>query len=265
MKISRLILIMMVALLAVSLVISSAVAVNTNISEVSARKAVKTSEDSLLSPNKALYDQLKIKVLNNIIKEGWFYIREHVQYDVDAPTEKDVLPLVNSRSESWWYINAAGMVEKSISIQRTEDGQVIQVGMFSNGTAWNTTVDEIIPTEPYILVPDYGLAYHLKFPDLKSEQIDKDGKESIQFKIKYVEKQPLKMLDYSKKLLSMEYEFVFDATTGFIVSEMSTVNLEDGSRRVLMNLQIEEIRLDYEPPSDVLEYFTLKENREAQQ
>ena len=82
--------------------------------------------------------------------------------------------------------------------------------------------------------------------------------------VQQIQKQPLKMLDYSKKLLSMEYEFVFDNATGFIVSEMNIVNLEDGSRRVLMNVQIEEIRLDYEPPSDVLEYFTLKENREAQ-
>jgi len=101
MKIStRLILITTIAFVAISLVISNAVAVNTRISEVSARSAVKVGEDLFLSPNKALYDQLKIKMLNNIIKEGWFYIREHVQYDVDDLTKEEInsglVPLVNS-------------------------------------------------------------------------------------------------------------------------------------------------------------------------
>lgn len=263
MKKIKLILVAAVVLMSASFIVNNVVAVNTRISEVSARSAIKIGEYSLLYPNTVLYDQLKIKALSNMGKEGWFYIRDHVQYDVDAPTEKDVLPLVNSRSESWWYINSSGMVEKSISVERTEDGQIIQVGMFSNGTAWNTTVDEIIPTEPYIFVPDYGLAYHMKFPDLKSEKIDKDGKESIQFKITHVEKQPLKTLDYLKKLLSMEFEFVFDNATGFIVSVMQIANLEDGSRRV-SSVLIEEIRIGYEPPSNVLEYFTQKDNREAQ-
>lgn len=213
-----------------------------------------------------IYKELKEKALSSV-GEGWVYIREYQKYDVDPiPPVEGLIPLTDTITDMWYYINSSGMVERFVTIQRTMDGQIAQVGIYSNGTAWNTMVDEIIPMEPYLFEPfDYGLFYQLKKPELKSEKINKkDGERVVEFKIKNVEKEPVKLLDYSKKLLSMEYQYVFDDATGFIVSVKNIASMEDGTQRDFSNTQIEEIRFNAEPPADVLEYFEIKKNREAQ-
>ncbi len=125
------------------------------------------------SSNEENYKELEQKALSNI-KEGWFYMRDYVDYDVDTLTEEGETPLVDTTTEYWFYINASGVVEKSISIGRTLDSDVPLVGIFSNGTSWDTVVDELRPTEPYLFEAlDYGLLSHLKKLELKSEKSPK--------------------------------------------------------------------------------------------
>lgn len=224
----------------------------------------KTSEKQSSDPEK-IYKELKNKALSRV-GEGWLYMREYVDYDVDAPVEEGETPLVDTKTESWFYINISGMVEKSVSIGRATDSDIPLVGVFSDGSSWDTVVDEFRPTEPYLFEPfDFGLSSHLKKPELKSEKITKnDSKKITKFTIKYTEEEPVQLSVYSKKLLSMMYEFDFDDETGFIVGVKVRAFMDDGAQRDFYTVQIEEIRFNVEPPAEVLQYFEIKKSREMQ-
>lgn len=222
------------------------------------------SSETQISPSEIAFQELNNKVLASI-GEGWLYVRENQKHDVDPlPSVDGLIPLTDTITDMWYYINSSGMVERSVTIQRTMDGQISQVGIYSNGTAWNTMVDEIISAEPFLFEGiHYGLPYYLKNPDMKINNILKDGSELTEFTITIAEKEPVDMLDYDKALVSMEHYYVFDKFTGFLVSKKTIANLEDGTQRELDNIQIE-IKLGVEPPSDVLKYFDVKKDREGQ-
>jgi hypothetical protein len=156
-------------------------------------------------------------------------------------------------------------LERSITIERTMDGQIRQVGILSDGTAWNTVVDEIIRREPAKFEGiHYGLPYlHLKSPDMVTNENVKDGIALIEFVITITEKEPVDMLDYEQHLVAMEHHYIFDASTGFLVSKKTIVHLEDGTQRELDNIQVE-VKIGVEPPDDILKYFAIKKEREEQ-
>lgn len=247
--------------LALVLIVGLAVTVN-NVRAINTSAQVVNATQ--LSPSELAFQELNNKALANI-GEGWLYIKEYQKHDVDPITIEGVIPLVDTNTDMWYYINSSGIVEQSITIQKTMDGKIAQVGIYSNGTSWNTTVDEIVPMEPFLFDGiHYGLPYyHLKSPDLKISNNFQGKSELMEFTITVAEKEPIKMLDYSEVLVSLEHYYAFDVSTGFLVSKKTIALLQDGTQRELDNIQIE-IKPGVNPPADVLKYFEIKKNREEQ-
>lgn len=224
----------------------------------------KNSNETQISSSELAFQELNNKALASI-NEGWVFVSEYQKHDVDPlPPVEGLIPLTDTNTDIWYYINSSGMVDRFVTIQKTMDGQIVQVGVFSDGTAWNTMVNEIVPMEPFSFERnDYGLSRYLKTPDIKINNVVKDGAESTEFMVAITEKVPVDMLDYEKALTSTEYYYVFDVSTGFLVNQKTIVVLEDGTKRELDNIQIE-IKIGAEPPADALKYFDLKKDREAQ-
>ncbi len=214
-----------------------------------------------------VFQELKNKAQAKI-GEGWLYRRSLEKFDVDPPQEEGVIPLVDTTSDYWCYVNASGYVERFVNIVRTIDGKIQQVGIYSDGTAWNTMVDEIVVMEPFRAEPaDYGLPYGFRSPDFKSQKsVLENGLDVVLFTFTKKEEKPYKALDYSASapIVSMESSYVFDAVSGFFISKTDIVRMEDGMQRVFLHLEVEEIKFGAEPPSDVLAYFELKKQREEQ-
>lgn len=202
------------------------------------------------------------------IGEGWLYMRVSEKFDTDPPKEEGGVQLVDTTGDYWYYINATGFVERFVTITRTMDGEIQQVGIYSDGTTWNTMVDEIEKMEPFFFEnPHYGLPYGFKSPDFKRNDITlEDGSRAIEFTYSLKEEEPFYAFDYSAsaRVESMSYEYIFSSDTGLFVSEKVIVQLEDGTQRVFLYLQMEKVEFNAEPPSEVLKYFDLKKTREEQ-
>lgn len=168
--------------------------------------------------------------------EGWLYMRDAQKFDVDPPQVEGAIPLVDATTEYWYYIDSSGYVERFVTITRTMDGAIQQVGMYSDGTAWNTMVDEIVSMESFRAEPfDYGLPYGFRSPDFQSQRIVlENGLEALLFTFTKKAEKPYQAFDYpaSALVVSMESSYVFDAVSGFFVSKTDTVKMEDGTQRV---------------------------------
>lgn len=254
-----------VLLIGLAITISNARATASGGQTATERVLKNNSIEAQVSTPELVFQELNSKALTSV-KGGWLYVNEYMTHDVDPlPAIEGLIPLVDTNTDMWYYINSSGVVEKFVTIERTMDGQIAQVGIYSNGTAWNTMVDEIISVETLLFEEIlYGLPYsHLISPDLAISYILKDGLSSTEFTITVVEKEPVDMLDYDKALVSMEHRYIFDTVTGFLVGKKTIAHLEDGTQRESDNIQVV-VKLGIEPPPDVLEYFEIKKDREEQ-
>ncbi|WKZ43139.1 MAG: hypothetical protein QY302_13640 [Anaerolineales bacterium] len=215
------------------------------------------------------FEQLNQKILI-AVRSGWLHGREHRVYDVDS-SNFGVLPNgqeipLEQITDFWFYVNDNGFIERSITITHTKDGQVVQVGVNSNGTSWNTAINEIVPHELFLWGYgfDYGLHYYLDSPTLQySLSLDQNGRPSIAFVISVQEEKPAPVQEYSSSILAMDHYYYFDAETGFLTRTYSIAHLEDGSQRYFEDIQVE-FFIGTTPPPDVLAYFEQKHIRESE-
>lgn len=221
--------------------------------------------ETQISPPEKIFQELNNKALASV-RGGWLYVKEYLTHDVDPlPDIEGLIPLQDTVTEIWYYINSNGMVEKFVTIEKTMDGEITQIGVFSDGTVWNSSVDEIVSQESFLFEGlHYGLPYsQLKSPDIKVNTVVNGDLNVTEFSISIPENEPIDMLDYDKALLSMEHYYVFDSLTGFLKTKKTIVHLEDGSQRELDFIQVE-VKIGAEPPSEVLKYFDNKKDLEDQ-
>ncbi len=264
MKKTKLFLVAAVVLMAASFIVNNVVAVNTRISEVSARSATNVVDAQIFPPEK-IFQELNSNALASI-KGDWLYVKEYATHDVDPlPDIEGLIPLHDTVTEIWYYINSSGKVEEFVTIEKAMDGKITQVAVFSDGTAWNSLVNEIVPQESFVFEGlHYGLAYsQIKSPDIKVNTVVSGNLNVTEFSMLITENEPIDMLDYDKALLSMEHYYVFDNLTGFLKTKKTIAYLEDGSQRELDFIQVE-VKIGAEPPSEVLKYFDIKKDLEGQ-
>ncbi|MBI5826053.1 MAG: hypothetical protein HZB18_18675 [Chloroflexi bacterium] len=258
---------MLVLVIGFALTANRASAINSNARTAAMAESNISIEETPSSPAVQVFQELNKKGQAKI-GEGWLYMRQSDKVDVDPPKEEGVVPLIDTTMDGWYYINAKGFAERFVTITRTMDGQIQQVGIYSDGTTWNTMVDETEIMEPFFFENfNYGLPYGFKSPDFKSNNIAlEDGSEAVLFTYTLKEEDPYYAFDYSSsaRVEFMSYEYIFDSDTGFFVSLKQTVHFEDDSQRVLSYILLEEIKFIAEPPADVLKYFDLKKTREEQ-
>lgn len=202
------------------------------------------------------------------VQPGWLHIREHRFSDVDIPDfgsfgEANPIP-TESMIETWIHVDDAGMIDRLVTIQTAMDGRVVQAGVTSDGTGWNTAADEFWPREviPVFFI-DHGLSRFLDNPDLHWKQALNDRQEKmVIFELSINEPKKPQLQDYLVPLKAMAYQFTFAEETGFITSVQRIARLTDGSERIHDVIDIE-IWLNEVPPEEVLVYFTMKQEREA--
>lgn len=215
-----------------------------------------------------VYDQLNQKALT-ATRSGWLHGREHRKYDIDAPNfgvhPNGMAIPTEEETDFWFYFNDEGFIERSVTIVRNMDGQVVQAGIYSNGTSWNTATNEIRSDEmfPWGYGFDYGLHYYLDNPDLTwSNSSDQNDKPVTTFTIRVQEDKPAVVEEFSSPILAMDHYYYFDTETGFLSHTYSIAHLENGSQRIFEDIRVE-FSTGVTPPPDVLAYFEQKLEREG--
>jgi hypothetical protein len=232
---------------------------------IAVRAASSTSVvETQISPPEKIFQELNNKALASV-KGGWLYVKEYLTHDVDPlPDIEGLIPLQDTVTEIWYYINSNGMVEKFVTIEKTVNGEITQIAVFSDGTVWNSSVDEIVTQESFLFEGlHYGLPSQLKSPDIEVNTVVNGDLNVTEFSISIPENEPIDMLDYDKALLSMGHYYIFDSLTGFLKTKKTIAYLEDGSQRELDFIQVE-VKIGAAPPSEVLKYFEIKKDRENQ-
>lgn len=209
-----------------------------------------------------LLDQQKLA----LIQGGWLYLKVHRAHDIDAEgfghfSNGQVIP-PETLVESWFHIDR-GLIDRSITIQSAMNGEIAQVGVYSDGTGWNTAVDEIVQRAPIRFTGfDFGLLRELGNSTLQVSPITEDGKSLLKFSLTTSDDKPAVLGEYKQLLVSMTSEYFFDQDSGFLARLKQTAYLEDGSQRVF-NLTSVEYKIDSPPPPEVLAYFEKKQAREG--
>lgn len=208
-----------------------------------------------------LLDQQKL-----IMKQGgWLYIKTHRTHDIDAEnfgvfSNGQELPK-EYIFEDWFFINERGLIEQSVSIQTAMDGDIVQVGVYSDGTSWNTAVDEVRYQAPASFIGfDAGLQSELNNETLTMIPVVENDKQLMKYDFTLTEKEPVLADEYFKPQTSMKMEYFFDQSTGFLLRFKQTVFLEDGTQRIFDFFE-SDYQIGREPPPDVLAYFDKKQER----
>lgn len=210
------------------------------------------------------------KKATEAIRSTWVHIREVKKFDTDLPNN-GVLPngmaVPNEQiNDIWHYIDEQGMITKTISIMRDKDGNIVQVGVGSNGTSWNSATGEVDGQDYFQLEGlDGGFLRELMWlksfgsnPVMKSVELP-NGHPGVQVEIVEKFDEPLDGDDYKVPIVGAETVATFDSITGYLISWEKIFYLQDGSKRVFSRL-IQEVQI--EPPTEeVLTYFDEKERR----
>lgn len=218
-----------------------------------------------------------VKNLNNKamskLPVGWIHIREEKIFDRDTENNgvfpNDIAIPNHQINDIWYCLDESHQVVESVSIMRSAEGEEIQVGVYSNGTAWNSATRVVEPSEPYVLnALDGQFLWDLNKlgeSDLQpqiTEEMLPDGRKGLRFVIQdKFEDKPLQLADYKLPVIQAETRALFSQDDGYLHNKEVVFRLLDGSERVSLSLK-QEITFE-EPPAEVLSYLEMKE-KEAQ-
>lgn len=226
-----------------------------------------------------LVQELNTKAAQQVMQEisakstlgTWLHIREEWVFDQDTPNN-GVLPngmaIPNQRIDDIWYqVNDQGSIVKSVTIMRAMDGKIIQVGVASKGTGWNSATHEITPQEQFRLeqgLLDFNflnndLKWLEKFgnvAEIKDVSLP-DNNSGVEIVIGAKNDTPVKTDNYNQPYIRGETRATFDKTTGFLVSRGVIFWFVDGSQREFSQLT-QGITIE-QPTDEVLGYLAQKD------
>ncbi len=237
-----------------------------------------TLADQLVQELNSRAAQQAIQELNAGTASGvWLHIHWMETFDQDAPNN-GVLPngmaIPNQRvSDTWYHVDSQGAVIESVSIMRTMDGKIVQVGVASKGTGWNSATGAADP-EKYSSQEQFDLDQGFSDAGFLRQDLmwlEKDGNTAtiedlslpnghagVEVTISITNSAPIKTVDYEKPSVKTEFRATFDTVTGYLVSREETVWFVDGSQRKFSQLTQE---ITVEPPTDeVLGYLAQKDS-----
>jgi len=223
-----------------------------------------------VSPADQLLQELNARATKDI-KSVWLHIQEKKTFDTDTQNN-GILPngvaIPNEQiNDTWYHVNDQGLVIESVSIMRTADGQIVQVGVSSNGTGWNSATDETGPQEQFKIEGlDSNFLNDLKWLEKFGDTAEitnvvlPNSNPGVQIVIATTYDTPVKTVDYSKVSTRAETRAVFDSSTGYLVSKDIVFWFEDGSRRIFSQLKQE---ITIEPPTDEVLNYLAEKDREV--
>ncbi len=189
------------------------------------------------------------------LSPGWVHIHTEIVSDNDAGNH-GVLPNgaaipLHQVNDFWVLVNEDKLVTESVSIMRSADGEIVQVGTYLNGISNNSVIDDPVSQEPSSISFDRNFLSDLRrFQEHGEivtfrEFVDEDGKTKIEFSSSSIFEVPIKMVDYDQSLISMETHVVFDKENGVLLSKETIAHLEDGTERIVQKLTQE---ITFDPP-----------------
>lgn len=212
-----------------------------------------------------MVENLNNKALSQL-PVGWMHLREEKVFDTDAENN-GVLPngvaIPNHQINDIWYrLDASHHVVESVTIMRTAEGEIVQVGVYSNGTGWNSATEVTEPSEPTVLnALDGQFLWGLKKLGESSHQpqiIEEMSTDGIRFVIKErFDDNPMQLMDYKLPVIQAETRATFDQEKGYLLSKEVVFQFLDGSERASQSLK-QEITFE-KPTEEALSYIAKKE------
>jgi hypothetical protein len=224
------------------------------------KKEDQTSNTPALYAYKLL-DQQKLALKQG----GWLYLKMHRMHDIDADNfgtfpNGQKIP-TESIQEGWYYVNQNGVIERSVFIETAMNGDIVQVGVYSDGTSWNTAVDEVTSRAPSSFSGiDFGLQSDLSNKTLTMTPFVENNKQLLKYSVTVNEEKHPTTGEYNQPLTEMKTDYIFDQSTGFLIRYQQTALLEDGRQRIF-DLADVDMQIGIEPPPYVMSYFDKKQER----
>lgn len=204
------------------------------------------------------------------LRTGWIHLREEKHFFTETE-DNGVLPnqaaIPNHQIiDTWFNIGHDNHILQTISIMRTIDGQIVQVGVISNGKAWNSATNEVQTADLFELEGfDSNLLrdiQRLQGSGADVEISDKqtpDGHEGIQVIIRDVFDAPMKYDVFSRPIIAAETHALFSKETGYLIQKEIVFTFDDDSQQIFSQV-IQEIKFE-QPTEDVLGYLVQIEGR----
>jgi hypothetical protein len=184
-----------------------------------------------------------------LFRPGWIHSLTRFTGDNDLENRGEIngyiLPLEYSQ-ESWLYIDENGHVPESVTIQRSGNGDILQVSVRKGSMVWNSITGEITSDLIQINVDGYqSYLYNILQDVQRSHEYQKiemvyttiDDRDVIRLSIIYENTKPVYTLDYRQPIVRSEKLIFINPTIGQPVREQLIVTLEDGSQREFYRIE----------------------------
>ena len=206
------------------------------------------SEDIAMQSPEEVLQSLNEKAAANL-EPGWIHVHTEKFSDMDSGNHGVfpngvVIPL-HQVNDFWAFLNEDQLVIESVSIMRSIEGEVIQVGTYKNGIGNNSVIDDPNAHEPSPIVLDWNFSHDLERMRENGEMVtfrefaDEDGAMKVEFRSLSIFEVPIKSIDYDQPLVSMETRVLFDKESGVLELKEVIAHLEDGTERVSQRLMQE--------------------------
>ena len=197
---------------------------------------------------------------------GWLHSIQEYSSDTDRGSngmlENGAVLSANHFWECWLHLDKTFQILQSICAQTNLDGSIIQVGVRSGSTSWNSAIDEIStvddPSPAYITDIDALLRRMAKIGvELETETVsDQEGKSLIQFSYGWAEESPVPLEAYNLPVTRWDYIHQFDPETGILVNYQEWVSFEDGSQRIIQQTVTQVFEIVEMAPEEILNYLS---------
>ncbi|MBN2502558.1 MAG: hypothetical protein JXB38_17390 [Anaerolineales bacterium] len=200
---------------------------------------------------------------------GWIHIRIEKVLDRDSENN-GVLPNGiaiphHQVNDTWYRVDESQRVIEMVSIMRSGEGQIVQVGVYSDGTGWNSATGAIEPSEPYVLSAfdsqflwDLGQFEASGSQPQITEEILPDGGAGLLFVIRdEFEDSPVELISYELPVIGTEIRALFGQDDGYLHRKEVIFRLLDGSERV--SISLEKQMTFEEPTEEAFAYLAKKE------
>ena len=210
-----------------------------------------------------------VDATQSYLHAGWLHYIQEINSDTDRSNrgnlEDDTVIPHDSQVNVWIYLDDDLFIQKSVVIQTNSDGDIIQIGVRSGQTSWNSSTDTITHEEnwafEYITQIEALIRKVAKNNfDLNIQEITSElGKKQIQISYNLPENTPLPLGDYDVPVTDWHYVYTFDPETGHLLMYQEWVTLEDGSQRLAGHYKYLDFTYTDTPPEEILEYLSALE------
>lgn len=213
----------------------------------------------------------KLNLLNEkakaLHKPGWLHIVTVNSGDNDLENHGEIngviLPL-DYTQESWLLFDSQGRVVESVTIQRADDGRLIQASVHKDGLYWNTMTGEITEEAPDVSGDGYqSYIFNIlqevlrpsEYHKLDLQPVEFEGREALRLIITYENSEPIQTLDYRQPTIEAEKMLFIDPNTGHPIREQMIMTLADGSQRVFYRVDFVQFEVVDAPSAEAIKYL----------